>query len=169
MPRFAIVDTQVTPNRVRNTVVADDPEDQALLPGEVLVPTETGGPGDTWNGTTFTPEPPEVTTPTIAAGPALGTNPPVPSIQGNDRMGYITIGTGTSPVSGGVVATVTFRKPYPRKPIVILQGTTGAVVDRAPYVDIAALTPESFQIRVRGALPAGVAAGEFLVYQAFAG
>jgi hypothetical protein len=161
--RYALVHTGS--QKVVNVLVLDAPGAWTPPAGHALVETETGGPGDTWNGSAFTPATVPSPAPTIAAGPALGTNPPAPSIDGDDRSGYITIGTGTSPVSGGVAATVTFAKPYPRKPIVILQGTTGAVVDRAPYVDIATIAPEGFQIRVRGALPAGIAPGEFLAYQ----
>ncbi len=66
-------------------------------------------------------------TPTIAAGAAAGTSPTV-AITGNGQEGEITVTTGSTPPTTGVIATITLPVTFP----------TGARVQLTPSNDNAA-------------------------------
>lgn len=68
----------------------------------------------------------------------------------NAVAGKVFFGTTDNPPAAGVVATVTFAKPFPSPPIVQLTAATAATVDLGLLVSE---TAAGFQIRARNALP----------------
>ena len=68
----------------------------------------------------------------------------------NAVAGKVFFGTTDNPPAGGVLATVTFAKPFPSQPIVQLTAATAATVDLGLLVSE---TTTGFQIRARNALP----------------
>lgn len=71
--------------------------------------------------------------PTIAAGAGAGTGPTI-SIVGSDRMGTITITTGTTP-SAAILATVTFTRAFGAAPRTVhITPTTSGAAAVNPYI-----------------------------------
>lgn len=72
--------------------------------------------------------------PTLAVLANNGTTPPAPVLAADatDRRGTLTFGSGATPAVGGQVS-VTFSRPFPAPPVVIVSPTTGGSASRAPY------------------------------------
>jgi hypothetical protein len=83
----------------------------------------------------------------VANGAALGSGAPTPQINGNDVGGRVFLGTGTTP-TGGILATVTFAKPFGTEPNVLLTAGTSATAGLDLYV---AATTTGFTIRANNA------------------
>lgn len=163
--RYALVD--IATQKVVNIIMYAVGDDYEPDPGQELVFAEgQGNIGDTWDGNEFIPGPVAPTTPTIVAGPALGTNPPTPSIVGDDNLGIIRVGTGAAPPIG-VALVITFAKPRAVAPLILLTSLAAGVVTKFPYVS--ASSPTGFSISVAAAIGANVAPGDYLTYQVYGG
>ena len=106
------------------------------------------------------------TTPTALIGVAAGTGGSSGvTIRGDDTLGTVTITTGTNPSSSGVLATVTFSKPFGVgvTPQVVLSPTSSSASNSQYYVS--GITNTGFQISVN-AVPA---AASTYTYSFFAG
>lgn len=85
--------------------------------------------------------------PTLAVLANNGTTPPAPVLAADatDRRGTLTFGSGATPAVGGQVS-VTFARPFPAPPVVVLSPTTGGSASRAPYP--ASVTANGFNINL---------------------
>lgn len=100
-------------------------------------------------------------TPTVAAGAALGTTPPAPTVSGaTGTRGVVAMGTGTAPAAG-VAATVTFARAYAAAPVVLPGAASAATPGVEPY--ITAVTTTGFEIGFAVAPAASQAAGTYAV------
>jgi hypothetical protein len=67
-------------------------------------------------------------TPTAAVGAGAGTGGAVAVSNGTDLKGTITVTTGTSPSSGGVIATITFATGYSSAPVCTVTPASASAV-----------------------------------------
>lgn len=104
---------------------------------------------------------PGATAPTAAAQAALGSSPPAPTVVGNDSIGAVTYGTGTSPTTGPML-TVTFAKAWSTPPVVFVQ--QGAGTSSARALTVSSVTTVGFTINC-GVAHAASTSGLTLSYQ----
>lgn len=94
----------------------------------------------------------DATAPTISAGGGAGTSPAV-SVSGDQRAGTITVTTGTSPLGGATVATITYATAFPFNAGVVtlspVEANAAALAGTATvYVDSSQNTTTKFAIKV---------------------
>jgi hypothetical protein len=93
------------------------------------------------------------TTPTVTPSSAACTDPEV-TVTGNDTSGTLIIKAGSGCAAGGVLANVTFAKPYGAAPRVLLTPVGDDATDLK--YNIGAVTTTGFEVKTKNAPTSGV-------------
>lgn len=101
------------------------------------------------------------TAPTIAAGAAIGTSPPTPTVDSHsrDQGGQVQLGTGTSPTTGAL-CTVTFSTAYQLTPFVTVTPNNAATAALGLYVS--SINTSGFVVSCQTAPTGSLTAGSLL-------